>query len=81
MDADYPSMGVNVPRRITLPVLFGIIELAGLAIAGDPVALDIAQMRLRALQAVTGELDDARLDDDPALPIGGIAVARRASTP
>ena len=38
-------------------------------------------MRLRSLQAVAGQFDDARLDDDPTLPIGGIAVTRREDAP
>ena len=42
-------------------VLLGRIEIARVAIAGHAVALDIAQMRTRALDAVAGELPDDAL--------------------
>ncbi|WP_292029317.1 hypothetical protein, partial [Mesorhizobium sp.] len=57
-------------------VAVGAIELARFALAGDAVALQIAQVRTRPVRALAGELDDPRLDDDPPLPEGGITIAR-----
>lgn len=47
-----------------------------MAVAGHAVALDIAQMRTRALDAVAGEFDDAGFDDDTAAAERRIAITR-----
>lgn len=55
-------------------ILQRIVKLARLAVAGDAVALDITQMRPRAVHALAGQPDDARFDDDPALTECGMTV-------
>jgi hypothetical protein len=64
-------------RLAVSAVVLGVIERAWLTIACHAVALDIAQMRQRALHALSRELDDARFDDDAAAAKGGMAIARR----
>gem|GEM_PF-5509518 len=47
-------------------VPLGAVELATLAIPGDTVALDGAQVGARRVHPLPGEADDTRLDDDAA---------------
>ena len=55
-------------------ILLGRVELAWVAVAGHAIALDVAQMRTRALDAVASELDDARFDDDTAAAERRVAI-------
>jgi len=70
------ALAAREERLAVGPIQIRRIELARLPLARDAVALDVAQVRLRDLQTVAGQLDDARLDDDPPLPEGGVTVAR-----
>jgi hypothetical protein len=53
-----------------------IVEVAGQSLAGDAVALEIAQMGAGAFEASAGQLDDPRLDHDAPCAERGVAVAR-----
>src|SRR3546814_18183632 len=66
----------DLERLAVGAVLLGRIELARVAVAGHAVALDIAQVCTRALDAVSGKLDDAGFDDDTAAAERRIAIAR-----
>ncbi len=58
-----------------------VIELAGLAVARDAIALDVFEVRLRGSDALVPELDQPRLDDD-ATPAGDPPTShRRARAP
>jgi hypothetical protein len=58
------------------PVEPRIVEVAGQALAGNAVALEIAQMGAGAFEASAGQLDDPRLDHDAAAAERGVVVAR-----
>src|SRR3546814_11045095 len=65
-----------VEERLAVDALFpGVVKLSRRALARGPVALDVAQMRGGSGGALSGELDDARFDDDPARARGGMDVA------
>src|SRR3546814_13600148 len=69
------------PGAAVHPVSVGTIKLPAPAFARRAVALDIAQMRLGALEAVAAEFDGPEFHDHAALPEGGITVTRRQDTP
>jgi hypothetical protein len=50
-----------------------IVELAGITLARDAVALDVAQMGLHLARIACVDADDPSLDDDPALTCGATA--------
>ena len=58
-------------------VAVGVVELPAPALARRAVTLDIAKMRLGALEALAAEFDGPGLDDDAAPSERGVAVARR----
>src|SRR3546814_14117850 len=68
------------PGAAVHPVSVGTIKLPAPAFARRAVALDIAQMRLGALEAVAAEFDGPDFHDHAALPEGGITVTRRQDT-
>src|SRR3546814_18255558 len=68
------------PGAAVHPVSVGTIKLPAPAFARRAVALDIAQMRLGALEAVAAEFDGPEFHDHAALPEGGITVTRRQDT-
>jgi hypothetical protein len=55
-----------------------IVELAGIPLARDAVALDIAQMRPHRAGMARLDADDPRLDDDPALACRATAGGHRS---
>ena len=57
-------------------VLVGGIEVAGQTLAGDAIALDIAQVRTGGLQSFACQLDAAVFDDDAAAAEGGVTIPR-----
>ena len=58
----------------------GVVELAGLALPRDAIALDIFEVRLRRADPLTLELDDPCLDDH-ATPAGGPPAPHRRARP
>ncbi len=63
------------------PVELRVIEVARQPFAGDPIALQIAQMDARPGSAAAGHLDQPGLDHDAALSKGSMVVARREHAP
>src|SRR3546814_17750416 len=76
----FRSLRLFDPGAAVHPVSVGTIKLPAPAFARRAVALDIAQMRLGALEAVAAEFDGPEFHDHAALPEGGITVTRRQDT-
>lgn len=71
------ALGALEERYPVGPVVRCVIEVARQPLAGDAVPLEIAEMNAGATHAVSGELDQPRLDHDPSAAEGGMAIARR----
>ena len=71
---------IALEKRIAVHIVAGgVVEAALLALAGHTVPLNVAQVQCLGLGAAAGELDKARLDDDP--PGEGARRTRRSSGP
>ena len=58
-------------------VTLGVIQFAGRALAGDAVALDVAEVETRRVEPLPDHLDDAGLDHDATGTESGVAVTAR----